>query len=196
MMNEQQPLPDYIKPGLDIVFVGINPGARSAQVGHHYAGHSNRFWKLLNEAKFLPHEVSYQDDGRLMEWGLGFTNIVSRMTASSGGLGKSDYDVGRVNLVRKIRQYRPRILALLGISLYPIIFPNNSVSLLGSAQRSHRQTVGLLPDRFESASVVLLPNPSGRNAHYSYEDMLNGFCTLRRVQTTLHERDVISSTIK
>ena len=185
-------LPDYIKSDLDILFIGINPGTRSAEVGHHYAGPSNRFWKLLNEAKLVPCVVTYQDDWRLPEWGLGLTNVVSRTTSGSSGLAKPDYVTGRAALADKVRQYRPRILALLGITLYPILFPKRLLSGERSRKRTSKSQVGLLPESFEGAKVVLLPNPSGRNAHYSYYDMLIGFRELKHVrrslQTSSHSR--------
>lgn len=184
-MGKPKTLPDYIKPDLDIVFVGINPGTRSAEVGHHYAGHSNRFWKLINEAKLVPCVVTYKDDWRLPEWGLGFTNLVSRTTSGSGDLIKPDFVSGKIELESKIRRYRPRILALLGLTLYPILFSKHSMSNDRKREGSPRAKIGLLPEPFEGAKVVLLPNPSGRNAHYTYQDMLKGFCELKDLRKSL-----------
>ena len=184
-MAKLNTLPDYIKPNLDIVFIGINPGTRSAEVGHHYAGHSNRFWKLINEAKLVPCVVTYKDDWRLPEWGLGLTNVVARTTASSRGLAKPDFVAGKAELAEKIRLYRPRVLALLGLTLYPILFPNHSHSGNRKREISSRAKIGLLPEPFEGAKVVLLPNPSGRNAHYSYHDMLKSFCELKHLRKSL-----------
>ncbi len=64
-MKSTQLLPDHIRPDVQILFVGINPGLRSAEVGHHYAGHSNRFWKLLYASKCVPIPLTYHDDWRL-----------------------------------------------------------------------------------------------------------------------------------
>ncbi len=71
-------LPDHIGPGVRILFVGINPGLRSVAIGHHFAGHSNRFWRLLFESKLTPEPFTYQDDWRLPGWRLGLTNIIQR----------------------------------------------------------------------------------------------------------------------
>ena len=65
---------DRAGPGLRVLFVGINPGVRSAQTGHHFAGYSNCFWKLLFESGLVPERISYEDDDRLGEWGFGITN--------------------------------------------------------------------------------------------------------------------------
>ena len=120
-MPEQPPLPDHLRPDLSIVFVGINPGLRSAALGHHYAGPSNRFWKLIYDANLVPEPLSYRDDGRLPEWGLGLTNLVSRSTASMESLTPQDYTAGRLVLMRKLLRYRPRVVALLGMTLYRIL---------------------------------------------------------------------------
>ncbi|GJL66729.1 MAG: mismatch-specific DNA-glycosylase [Nitrospirales bacterium] len=178
-------LPDYIQPDLEILFVGINPGTKSSEVGHHYAGHSNRFWKLLNEAQLVPCPVTYRDDWRLPGWGLGLTNIVARTTISSGDLSKADYAAGRTVFVEKVRRYCPRIIALLGITLYPVVFPREMSSGHRLRHPSAKAQVGFVPELLEGARVMVLPNPSGRNAHYSYQEMLERFVVLNRVRKEL-----------
>src|ERR1041385_6293764 len=74
------PLRDRVRPPLRVLFVGINPGIRSAEIGHHFAGYSNRFWKLLFESGLVPEPMGTEDDGRLPEWGFGITNLVARPT--------------------------------------------------------------------------------------------------------------------
>lgn len=160
-------LPDHLRPELSIVFVGINPGLRSAALGHHYAGHSNRFWKLIYDAHLVPAPLTYRDDGRLPEWGLGLTNLVSRSTASMASLTPQDYATGRLVLKEKIFRYRPRVVALLGMTLYPLLFP------LEPKQAGRKP--GLQSVTLYDTNIVLLPNPSGRNASYSYHSMLEAF---------------------
>lgn len=169
-------LPDRLAPNLKILFVGINPGLRSASLGHHYAGPSNRFWKLLYEANLVPEPLSYRDDRRLPEWGLGLTNLVSRPTSGTESLTPQDYAAGRVLLMRKIHRYRPRVVALLGITLYPVLFP------LEPKQAGRKP--GLQQLTLYQSNVVLLPNPSGRNAAYPYRSMLEAFRTLAPWTTT------------
>lgn len=163
-------LPDRLAPDLNILFVGINPGLRSAAVGHHYAGHSNRFWKLLYEAALVPEPLTYRDDERLLEWGLGLTNLVARPTAGMESLTAEDYATGRSALMDTVRRFRPRVVALLGITLFPILFP------LESRQRGRKP--GLQPVSLYDSRIVLLPNPSGRNAAYSYPCLLHAFRAL------------------
>lgn len=156
-----------------MLFVGINPGIRSAQTGHHFAGYSNRFWKLLFESGLVPEPLTYLDDGRLPVWGYGITNIVARPTRGVGDLAPAELAAGRAALARKVRRWKPQIVALAGVMIYRALFPAGPGPL----------RPGLAPEPFAGARVFVLPNPSGRNAHYSYAEMLAAFVELRKLVT-------------
>ncbi|MGH7230285.1 MAG: mismatch-specific DNA-glycosylase [Nitrospiraceae bacterium] len=179
-MRTRNSLPDHIQPDVRVLFVGINPGRRSAAVGHHFAGTSNRFWKLLSESKLAPVSLSYEDDARLPEWGFGITNLISRPSRGIDELTQAEYDAGRRKLLAKVHRYQPRIVVLLGITLFHVLFPKKPTrrSHKKSAQTSQR--LGLQSGSLGAARVFVLPNPSGRNAHYSYAAMLDIFRSLRR----------------
>ncbi len=163
-------LRDRIQPGVRVLFVGINPGIRSAQIGHHFAGYSNRFWKLLFDSGLVPERLATEDDVRLPEWGFGITNLVARATPGIGDLGAAEYQAGRRRLVAKIRKFQPHVVALVGVTLYRALFGN----------RANAARLGLQPDDLAGARVFVLPNPSGRNANFSYAEMLEAFRCLRR----------------
>ena len=163
-------LRDRIGPNLRILFVGINPGIRSAAVGHHFAGPSNRFWKLLSESGLAPEPVTWSDDDRLPEWGLGITNLVARATPGIGDLQASELLAGRRALVAKVRRHRPAIVALVGVTIYRALFPE--------ARRGEAISLGEAPAALAGARVFVLPNPSGRNANYLYAEMLEAFRAL------------------
>jgi double-stranded uracil-DNA glycosylase len=165
-----QRLTDHIRLGVQILFVGINPGLRSAVTGHHFAGHSNRFWKLLFESKLVSEPLTYRDDWRLPEWGLGLTNIIQRPSAGIDGLKPQEYIAGRKRLIATVKHYRPHIVALLGVTIYRTLFPE---------YRTGRISLGLQAKTLADRPVFVLPNPSGRNAHYSYRAMLTAFRALR-----------------
>ena len=163
-------LRDRIRPGVDVLFVGINPGVRSALTGHHFAGFSNRFWKLLFEARLVPEPISYQDDDRLPEWGYGITNIVPRPTPGIDTLERHEYEAGRRTLRRKILRHRPAVVALIGVTVFRALFP----------ERKDAVSLGLQKERIGDSQLFVLPNPSGRNANYSYAEMVAAFRTLAR----------------
>ena len=168
-------LRDRIKPGVRVLFVGINPGVRSALTGHHFAGFSNRFWKLLFDSRLVPERIGYQDDVRLPDWGFGITNIVARPTPGIDTLEPWEYVEGRVRLRRKVLRHRPAVVALVGVTVFRAMFPE------------HRGPVslGLQPQSIGSSTVFVLPNPSGRNANYSYQQMVAAFRRLARLARTL-----------
>ncbi len=179
MTRRSNKLPDHIRPGVRVLFVGINPGARSAAVGHHFAGYSNRFWKLLYESRLVPEPVTYEDDDRLPDWGFGLTNLIARPSRGIDALRPLEYVAGRKTLLAKIRRYRPPVVALLGVTLSRVLFPDQSGARRAEQARRNRPRVGWQPDRLAGAKVFVLPNPSGRNAHYSHRQMLTLFSELK-----------------
>ena len=153
-----------------MLFVGINPGIRSSLTGHHFAGFSNRFWNLLFESGLVPERVTYQDDDRLPEFGYGITNIVPRPTPGIDTIEAHEYPAGRLRLRRKILKYRPPIVAMVGVTVFRAMFP----------ERKGAVKLGPQPERIGDAEVFVLPNPSGRNANFTYAEMLAAFRKLKR----------------
>ena len=166
-------LKDRVRLPVRVLFVGINPGVRSAVTGHHFAGYSNRFWNLLHQSGLVPEAVHAEDDGRLPEWGYGVTNLVPRPTPGIDTLRREEYLDGVRVLRRKVRRWKPEIVAFVGVTLYRAVFGARSAV-----------TVGLQEERLEGAKVFVLPNPSGRNAHYSHAAMLAAFTDLRTTLST------------
>jgi len=164
------PLRDRIAPGVRVLFVGINPGIRSSLTGHHFAGFSNRFWKLLYESRLVPEPITFQDDDRLPEWGYGITNIVARPTPGIDTLKPAEYVDGRLKLRRKIARHKPLVVALVGVTVFRAMFP----------ERKGIVEPGLQKERLGDSAVFVLPNPSGRNANFSYEEMVAAFRALKR----------------
>jgi TDG/mug DNA glycosylase family protein len=161
-------LRDRIAPGVRVLFVGINPGMRSAETGHHFAGYSNRFWPLLFESGLVPERLTYADDDRLPAFGFGITNLVARPTPGIDALGAEEFVRGRRGLRRKIRRYHPRVVAMVGVTVYRAMFP----------ERRGAVTLGRQSETIGPSMVFVLPNPSGRNANYSYAEMLAAFTSL------------------
>lgn len=162
-----------------VLFVGINPGVRSAETGHHFAGYSNRFWKLLFEAGLVPEPISFKDDDRLPEFGFGITNLVARPTPGIDTLSPAEYVAGWKILDKKIRRYSPAVVALVGVTLWRAILPLLPIDAAERGSLKTRRALGRMPLRLHGADIFVLPNPSGRNANFSYAEMLEAFRGLR-----------------
>ena len=138
--------------------------------GHHFAGFSNRFWKLLYESRLVPEPITFSDDDRLPEWGFGITNIVARATPGIDTLLPHEYVGGRTRLRTKVRTFSPRVVALVGVTVFRALFPEHKGAV----------TLGLQTQALGGSAVFVLPNTSGRNANFSYGEMLGAFRALRR----------------
>lgn len=160
-------VPDVIAPGLDVLFCGINPGLYSAATGHHFARPGNRFWPALSGAGFTDRLLDPSEERLLLDAGCGITNLVRRATATAEALSKAELAAGRSELDRKIEQYSPRYLAVLGIGAYRTAFGRRGA------------TIGKQPDRPGSTCLWVLPNPSGLNAHYQLPELIRLFSELR-----------------
>jgi TDG/mug DNA glycosylase family protein len=161
-------VPDLIRPGLRILFCGINPGLYSAATGHHFARPGNRFWPALHAGGFTPRIVAPWQERELLELGLGITNLVARATAAAAELTAAELVAGRRRLERKVARYRPAWVAVLGVGAYRAGFRRPDARL------------GLQPERLGPAGLWLLPNPSGLNAHHQLGDLAAAFAELRR----------------
>ena len=157
---------------------------RSALTGHHFAGYSNRFWKLLYQSGLVPRAVTAGDDRRLPEWGFGVTNLVPRASPGIGALKRAEYDAGRARLVAKIRRWRPELVVLVGVTLYRALFAgrglSHPVAMPNGGSTDHLPLpLGLRNETLGGVRVFVLPNPSGRNANYAHDEMLAAFRALK-----------------
>jgi TDG/mug DNA glycosylase family protein len=180
-------LEDRIEPGVRVLFVGINPGVRSAVTGHHFAGYSNRFWKLLFESGLIPVPITFEDDDRLPAFGFGITNLIARPSPGIDDLRPAEYVDGWRILHRKILRYRPEIVALVGVTLYramvPLLVDHERAGpgrKVAAPLKSRSIVLGPQPEVIHGARLFVLPNPSGRNANFTYAEMLAAFKRLRR----------------
>jgi TDG/mug DNA glycosylase family protein len=160
-------VPDVLAPGLDVVFVGINPGLWSGWAGHHFARPGNRFWKALHGAGFTDRLVSPPEERTLLARGLGVTNLVARSTATADELTADELRTGAIALERRLAPLRPRFVAMLGIGAYRTAFGRRGAAL------------GPQEEAFGGSRMWVLPNPSGLNAHYQLDALVERFRELR-----------------
>lgn len=160
-------LPDLLRPKLDVVFCGINPGLYSAAIGHHFGRPGNRFWPTLFAAGFTPRLFTGFNDHELLSLGFGATNIAPRTTASADQLNKAELQRGARALHRKMLEAQPRFLAILGITAFRVAFDVSDA------------TIGLQSTNIGATRIWVLPNPSGLNAHHSAETLKQLFVEFR-----------------
>jgi TDG/mug DNA glycosylase family protein len=164
------PLRDIWSPQARVLFVGINPSLRSEAAGHHFASPGNPFWRLLHASKLTPVALTPEEDGRLTEFGLGLTNLCARATRQAAELAPKELAQGQRLLERKIRLWRPAVVALVGVTLYRFLVGDKVGT--GPGEKSH--TLG-------GAPLFVLPNPSGLNASFpGFRDKQVWFDRLRR----------------
>ena len=163
-------IPDVLpEPGASfrVLFCGINPGLYSAATGWHFARPGNRFWPALHLSGFTPRRLAPREQDLLPGFGLGITNLVARATAQASELGNAELRAGREHLAAVADRYRPRVVAIAGVTAYRTAFG------------LPRAATGPQQDSLGAARVWVLPNPSGLNASWTLPRIVEAFRELR-----------------
>lgn len=167
-------LPDLLAPGIDLLFVGINPSLYSARAGHYYARPGNLFWRCLHEAGLTPVRLQPEEDRRVLEWGIGITDCVKRPTLAAVEVAPAEFRDGAEALAGKIARFRPLVVCFNGLAGYRGAF-------------DPRAGLGQQPVRLEGAAVFVVPSTSGANAAYSRDQRVEWFLRLRKLRDELKE---------
>ena len=176
-------LPDRLRPGLDIVSIGINPSILSAQLGFNFARPGNRFWPTLNAAHLLPIELKpgiAAVEAMVREHGIGFTDVVPRATARADELSDEEFRRGARALKRKLMRYRPMIAWFHGTSAFQ--------KYLEHAEGLKRKvSPGLQPERIGETCVFVTPNPSGANPAANPKLLLPWYVEVRKLRDRMRK---------
>jgi double-stranded uracil-DNA glycosylase len=171
-------LPDYLEQDLDIVLVGLNPSLYSARVGRYFANPRNRFWMALNRSGLVGRELSPEQDANLLDYRIGFTDVVKRPTPQASGLSAADYRQWTPVLKAKLLEYQPGIICFHGLTGYKAYLRYaegvEEKSLLGLQER----TIG-------RSRIFVVPNPSPANARFSLDDLVNWYQQLKKLREEL-----------
>jgi mismatch-specific thymine-DNA glycosylase len=170
------PLPDYLAPGLQIVFVGINPGEQSARAGHYYANPRNPFWLLLHRAGLTPRQLRPEEDALLPTFGYGITDIVKRPSRGLADLARGDFQFGRLALEEKLLRYQPMIVCF-----------NSKAAFRGFLGEGAGRRLGRQQIHIGGSRVFVMPSTSPANAGVPARVKLRYLCALRRWRDTLLE---------
>lgn len=167
-------VPDLIAKNLKVLFVGINPGLYTAAIGRHFGRPGNRFWPALHAGGFTPELLSPFDNEQLLKFGYGITNLVPRATTRADELTRDELIAGVKKLEAKVRKYRPKCIAICGVSAYRIAFDRPDAAM------------GRQNEKIGQAALWVLPNPSGLNANYQPADLKRLFAELHRFAERLN----------
>ena len=172
---EQYPfktLPDYLRAGLDLVFIGINPGLYSVARGHYFARTTSRFWpgfsaSKLSERMRLGLKVERlfpEHDSQLVNFGIGLTDVVKRPSSNAAELSAKDFAEWVPRLLEKIERFRPRVACFHGLTAYR--------PFLQLALRCDDRKCALGPQEklIGETRLYVVPNPSPANAHFTLAD--------------------------
>ena len=159
-------LPDLLRPGLDLVFVGINPGEASARIGHYYGHPGNRFWAALSASGLVPRAVGPLDDAWLTEaCGIGFTDVVKRVVTDSTQVTAAEVREALPRFIARIVAAQPRTICFTGGRQCDEVLP-------GVRRAAHDSGWGRLPVTFpglEACAVWVMPSTSGLAARWRAE---------------------------
>jgi len=156
---------DRIPDPCRLLIVGINPGALSEEVDAPFAHPGNRFWPALEAAGMTPyrvqanHGLAEQDEDMLARQGIGFTNLVDRMTPKASDLSRVELVKGGKRLEGVVAKHGPAAVMIAGVGAYRDAF-------------GKRKAVrGLQPESISGVPVWVVGNPSGLNAHETVETL-------------------------
>ena|SRR5947209_13067353 len=165
-------LPDHLRSGLDLVFIGINPGLYSVRRGHYFARTTSRFWPAFSKSRLSEpmrrelklNQLLPQHDSQLPRFGIGLTDVVKRPSANASELTPADFATWIPVLIRKLHRYKPRVACFHGLTAYrpfhAFAFPSAAV----------RPSLGAQPEMIGSTRLFVVPNPSPANAHFTLAD--------------------------
>ena len=167
-------LPDYLREGLDLLFVGLNPSEYSAEVGHYFANPRNRFWPAFNLSGLVSREVTAQQDATLLDDGIGFTDVAKRPTTMGSGLRAADFRQWAPVLKEKIIRFAPKLVCFHGLMAYKAYLQHGE----GVKEKPE---LGLQERVIGTSKIFVVPNPSPANAKYSLNDLAEWYGRLREV---------------
>lgn len=173
-------LPDYLKPGLDVVFVGINPGGYSAQVGKYFATPTNRFWRAFSRSGIVDvgRDLGPGDEAWLNDVGVGFTDVVKRASSSASDLKAADYRRWAPITRDKLLAIAPRVVCFNGLTGY------QAYARYADDLRL-KPKMGEQPERIGDSRVFVAPNPSAANAAFSLDVIAGWYRALRELRDAL-----------
>lgn len=175
LIQQQETLPDYLRPGLAIVSIGLNPSLPSVRAGFYFANPRNRFWRALDGSGLVPESLvpGVEAMARLFEeYAIGFTDVVKRPTAGGRELRAADFRAGAPVLRAKLEDSGPRIAWFHGKQAYTSYLRYTGGPRGPVAWGEQEIRIGV-------SRVFVTPNPSPANAVFSVQDLVGHYRRLK-----------------
>jgi double-stranded uracil-DNA glycosylase len=161
-------LPDHLRAGLDLVFIGINPGLYSVERGHYFARKTSRFWPAFSASKLSEpmrrglgvERLWPEHDAELTRFGIGLTDVIKRPSANASELKPAEFEQWAPHLVEKLEKFEPRVACFHGLTGFRPFLR----FALGSERKP---TLGAQPETVGGTRLFVVPNPSPANAHFT-----------------------------
>jgi TDG/mug DNA glycosylase family protein len=170
-------LPDYLRLGLDLIFIGINPGLYSVRHGHYFARPTSRFWPAFSRSRLserMRRELRVdtllpEHDSDLPRFGIGLTDVVKRPSGNAAELSRSDFAQWVPVLLEKLHRYTPRVACFHGLTAYrPFCLAAFKPSRIPAV-------LGEQPESIGSTRLFVVPNPSPANAHFTLAEQTSWY---------------------
>jgi TDG/mug DNA glycosylase family protein len=170
-------LPDYLAPRLRLVFIGINPSVLSVQKGRYFWRKTNRFWPALSRSRLSREirealgrdELGPEDDERLPEFGIGFTDVVKVPSAKAAQVSPALFAEWAPRLRTRLERFQPSVAAFQGVTGYRAF----ERYALGVAKSS--AVVGPQEPVIGRTRLFVVPNPSPANFHFRPADQIDWY---------------------
>lgn len=173
MLDYQFPtLPDLLCPGMDLVFVGINPSVYAVERGHYFARRTNRFWPAFSRSR-LSEPVRQglgldilgpEQDRELPRFGIGFTDVVKLPTSNASQIPPGAFEEWTPRLLERLASIQPRVAVFHGVTGYrPFL-------RFGLGKRRDSVDLGPQLEMIGATHLFVVPNPSPANAHFTVHD--------------------------
>lgn len=163
-------LPDKVPDGMHTLFVGVNPGIRSATIGHYFAGHTNYFWKLMHASGIWPTPLAPQDDDLIVKAGFGFTDVCKRPTPGIADLSGEDFYHSPKRIEQIVKAKQPKV----------VVFVSKTAIRGFAGEPDLAVEYGVQSIKIQDSKVFLVPSTSGASlGDTSYEVKLKWFSELR-----------------
>ena len=157
-------LPDWVRPGLDLLICGLNPSLYAADQGVPFGRPGNRFWPAALLAGLVELD---RDPFAALARGVGFTDCVKRATRRANELTGEEYQHGVARVQRLVRRYRPKSVCFVGLDGF-------------RRALDPQATPGWRSARFGARPAYLMPSTSGLNAHADLADLTRHLARARR----------------